>query len=68
MNPTRKIEDFKIAFFTDPSDALMRFACMPTVSSDAFFKSREKVEKSLSIRNPLDSNRRFDFNFKPFLQ
>jgi hypothetical protein len=65
MNPTRKIEDFKIAFFTDPSDALMRFACMPTVSSDAFFKSREKVEKSLSIRNPLDSNRRFDFNFKP---
>ncbi len=65
MNPTRKIEDFKIAFFTDPADALMRFACMPTVSSDAFFKSREKVEKSLSIRNPLDSNRRFDFNFKP---
>jgi len=65
MNPTRKIEDFKIAFFTDAADALMRFACMPTVSSDAFFKSREKVERALSNRNPLDSNRRFDLTFKP---
>ena len=65
MNPTRKIEDFKIAFFTDASDALMRFACMPTTSSDAFFKSREKVERALSSRNPLDTNRRFDLTFKP---
>jgi hypothetical protein len=65
MNPTRSIEDFKIAFFTDQSDALMRFACMPTVSSDAFFKDRTKVEKALSRHNPLDNNRRFDFNFKP---
>ena len=65
MNPTRKIEDFKIAFFTDASDALMRFACMPTVSSDAFFKSREKVERALSNRNPLDTSRRFDLTFKP---
>ena len=65
MNPTRKIEDFKIAFLTDPGDALMRFACMPTVSSDAFFKSRDKIEKALSVRNPLDNARRFDINFKP---
>jgi hypothetical protein len=65
MNPTRTIENFKKAFFTDPSDALMRFACMPTVTSDSFFKSREKVERALSIRNPLDNSRRFDFNFKP---
>jgi hypothetical protein len=65
MNPTRKIEDFKIAFFTDQSDALMRFACMPTVSSDAFFKDRTKVEKALSRHNPLDHSRRFDINFKP---
>ena len=65
MNPTRKIEDFKIAFFTDAGDALMRFACMPTFTSDAFFKSRDKVEKALSIHNPLDNARRFDLNFKP---
>ena len=65
MNPTRTIENFKKAFFDDASDALMRFACMPSSSTDAFFKSREKVEKALSIRNPLDNFRRFDENFKP---
>ena len=65
VNPTRKIEDFKIAFYKEPSDALMRFACMPGNSTDAFFKSRDKIEKALSIRNPLDSHRRFDLNFKP---
>jgi hypothetical protein len=64
VNPTRTIEDFKIAFFKEPADALMRFACMPTTSSDAFFKSREKIEKCLSIRNPLDAFRRFDPSFK----
>lgn len=65
INPTRSIEDFKIAFYTEPADALMRFACMPTTSSDAFFRSREKIEKSLSIRNPIDSSKRFDINFSP---
>lgn len=44
VNPTRKIEDFKIAFFTNPVDALSRFACMPPDAVDAFFKSREKIE------------------------
>ena len=65
VNPTRSIEDFKIAFYTDPSDAMMRFACMPSTSSDAFFKSKDKIEKSLSIRNPLDTYRRIDPSFKP---
>jgi hypothetical protein len=65
INPTRSIEDFKIAFYTEPADALMRFACMPTTSSDAFFRSRDKIEKALSIRNPIDSSKRFDINFSP---
>ena len=65
VNPTRSIEDFKLAFYTDPADAMMRFACMPSVSSDAFFKSRDKIEKSLALRNPLDQFRRFDPSFKP---
>jgi phage terminase large subunit-like protein len=38
---------------------------MPSSSSDAFFKSRDKIERALSIRNPLDNFRRFDENFKP---
>ena len=65
VNPTRKIEDFKLAFYTDLPDAMMRFACMPTYSSDAFFKQKEKLEKCMNTRNPLDSFRRFDETFKP---
>jgi hypothetical protein len=65
VNPTRSIEDFKIAFYTDLGDAMMRFLCVPTYASDAFFKQREKVRNSMSIRNPVDSFRRFDPTFKP---
>jgi len=65
VNPTRKIEDFKLAFYTDLGDAMMRFACMPTYSSDAFFKQKDKLERCMNTRNPLDSFRRFDESFKP---
>ena len=65
VNPTRKIEDFKLAFYTDMGDAMMRFLCTPTYSSDAFFKQREKVQAAMTIRNPLDPIRRFDETFKP---
>jgi hypothetical protein len=65
VNPTRKIEDFKIAFLTDLGDAMMRFLCVPTFSSDAFFKQRDKLEKCMTLRNPIDSFRRFDLSFKP---
>lgn len=65
VNPTRKIDDFKIAFMTDLGDAMMRFACVPTYASDAFFKQADKVRACMTIRNPLDSFRRFEENFKP---
>jgi len=48
VNPVRNIDDFKVAFFTNPLDALSRFACMPPDAVDAFFKSREKVEKAFN--------------------
>jgi hypothetical protein len=65
VNPTRKIDDFKVSFFTDMGDAMQRFACVPTFASDAFFKDRDKVRSAMTIRNPLDSVRRFDETFKP---
>jgi hypothetical protein len=65
VNPTRKIDDFKLAFFTDMGDAMQRFACIPTFSSDRFFKQTEKVKAAMTIRNPLDAIRRFDESFKP---
>ena len=65
VNPTRSIDDFKIAFYTDPADAKMRFLCQPTVSSDAFFRNKEKLQNAMSIRNPLDSSRRIEETWKP---
>jgi hypothetical protein len=66
VNPTRKIEDFTIDFYTDPTDALSRFACMPPDATDAFFKNRTVIEKAFS--NPklnVDEYGRFDDHFKP---
>jgi hypothetical protein len=65
VNPTRKIDDFKIAFMTDLGDAMMRFACVPTFASDAFFKQADKVRSCMTLRNPVDNFRRFDEGFKP---
>jgi hypothetical protein len=65
VNPTREIDDFKLAFYTDLGDAMMRFACTPTFASDAFFKQKDKLEKCMTLRNPVDNFRRFDESFKP---
>ena len=65
VNPTRQIGDFKIAFMTDLGDAMMRFACVPTFASDAFFKQHEKVRACMTSRNPIDTFKRFDESFKP---
>ncbi len=66
INPTRKVEDFTVAFYKDPVDALSRFACMPPEAVDAFFKSREKIEAAFN--NPMlavDSDGRFAEWFVP---
>ena len=66
VNPTRTIDDFKVPFYRDPIDALGRFACMPPEAIDAFFKSREKVEKA--FRNTdlaVDNFGRFENWFVP---
>lgn len=65
VNPTRSIEDFKTAFWTDPTDAKMRYLCQPTTASDAFFRNRDKIANAMTVRNPLDSNRRIDETWTP---
>ena len=65
VNPTRKIDDFKLAFYTDMGDAMQRFACVPTFASDAFFKQQDKIRQAMTIINPLDQFRRFNDNFEP---
>jgi hypothetical protein len=64
-NPTRSIEDFKISFLSDHADAMQRFACTPSFSSDSFFKQRDKLERSMSMRNPIDSFKRIEPSFTP---
>jgi len=65
VNPTRKIDDFKLAFYTDIGDAMQRFACVPTFASDAFFKQQDKVRACMTLRNPIDTAKRFDPSFTP---
>ena len=66
VNPTKKIEDFKVDFYKNMPDALGRFACMPPEMIDAFFKSREKVEKAFNnMAIALDDFGRFQNWFAP---
>ena len=66
INPVRKIDDFKVAFYKNSVDALGRFACMPSDAVDAFFKSREKVEKAFNIGAlAVDQFGRLEEWFKP---
>jgi hypothetical protein len=64
-NPTRKIDDFKIAFMTDYADAMQRFACVPSFVSDAFFKQKDKLEKAMCLHNPIDNFKRIEAAFEP---
>lgn len=64
-NPTRSIEDFKIAFMTDFGDAMQRFACVPSFMSDAFFKQKDKLEKAMCLHNPIDNFKRIEAAFEP---
>jgi hypothetical protein len=64
-NPTRHIEDFKIAFLSDFADAMQRFACMPSFHSDAFFKEKAILEKAMILHNPIDDFKRIEPVFKP---
>lgn len=66
INPTKKIEDFKVDFYKNMLDALGRFACMPPEMVDAFFKSREKVEKAFNVAHlGVDKFGRLEEWFKP---
>ncbi len=66
VNPTRHIDNYKNAFFRNKIDALQRFACMPSdISKDSFFRSIDKIETAMAIRNPVDRTRRIEESWKP---
>jgi hypothetical protein len=69
VNPTKKITDFTVAFHKNAPDALGRFACMPSDAVDAFFKSREKIEKAFNQASlAVDKFGRLEDWFKPDLE
>jgi len=66
VNPVRSIDDFKVSFYKNSQDALGRFACMPPEMVDAFFKSREKIEKAFNnTAVAIDKFGRFENWFAP---
>lgn len=65
VNPTKSIDDFRLAFMNDYGDALQRFACIPTMFSDAFFRQIDKLERSMHLPNPIDSNKRIEPRWTP---
>jgi hypothetical protein len=66
INPTRSINDFKISFYTKPTDALSRFACMPPDAVDALFRSKEKIEACFNqVSIAVDDEGRFATSFQP---
>lgn len=53
VNPTKQIDDFKISFITNESDARTRFLAQPTAVADAFFGRRDKIADAMRHINPL---------------
>jgi hypothetical protein len=53
VNPTKKIDDFKIAFLTDEMDARTRFLAQPSQISDALFGRVDKLKSTITHLNPL---------------
>lgn len=64
-NPTKHIQDYTLAFFDNMIDALSRFACMPPLAVDAFFKDKQKVDDAFRGVNGVDDEGRFTPEFLP---
>jgi len=65
VNPTVDIEDFKIAFYKNPGNALGKFACMPSNLEEGFFKNVEAIKSAFSKINGVDEHGIFHPKFQP---
>ena len=62
VNPTKHISDYKMDFYSDEVDTLMRVCAMPPDSdNNAFFKNHEKLRRIFSKENGYKG----DINIKP---
>ena len=65
VNPLINLDHLVTDFYDDPVDALSRFACMPPDAIDAFFKSREKIERAFTSTNGVNDTGAFRPTFLP---
>lgn len=67
VNPNKSLQtDYALDFFRNYADALGRFACMPTDSTEnAFFKNKVAIEESFIAQNGVDEDGVFHNNFLP---
>lgn len=65
VNPTKKIEDYKQAFFEDPMDSMGRFACQPADAIAGFFRDHDKIERCFRFENGVDEQGMTQPFFKP---
>ena len=56
VNPNRTIADYTRAFYDDMVDSLMRFACMPPLAIDGFFKDADRIDEALAGTNGVDAD------------
>ncbi len=65
VNPTRKIEDFRNAFYSDPEDALQRFAAQPPEAEGGYFKDHNKIDNTFSLPPAIEEGMAFQEWFRP---
>lgn len=58
VNPTKTIDDFIIPFVTNENDARGRFLAQPVMAADALFGRKDKIDSTLVLVNPLDTDMR----------
>lgn len=65
MNPLVKLDSLAPRFFQNPVQYLARFACMPPMAVDAFFKDKQKIEAAFSTTNGVEDDGSFRQSFLP---
>lgn len=65
VNPTKKIQHYKKAFFEDPLDSLGRFACQPPDAIAGFFRDHDKIDECFSAVNGVTEEGHFLSIFQP---
>jgi hypothetical protein len=65
INPTKSIDDFTIAFYTNEPDARGRFLAQPSAVADAMIGRIDKIQSSMVHMNPLLDHMQPMINFVP---